>query len=382
VSRLESFPLLKDGDVLNLETIMAVSLQLLLIVVALPGFAGSTCTVDIGGCDRRMRSCSPALWPARQEDVRELLMSRASGAGKKSLHGCFQTFGWVSLFALRGGSKARERLDEGRHGRIARSAQKQGNCAGGPQKEGSEEVLVDPLEAELGDDCVDEATRQEIMSNVAYPPYPESPGPEVFSGDLLDDALRFDEAGVELDDRDEESWAAAAAAVRAAAPAGVPSDRPWDDFSFTSHSSYRPAPQVASDASQRGRQGDAGKSTRPLSASAGSYSARGFVGGGALFGHASLASTSEYPDSAACNARLWQRELFEAALAGDARTVAERVLDQGVDVNARCQERTVELHHVRWAGLNRSALHFAVLGAHGDHAPDGGRGHRDTVSLY
>ena len=37
----------------------------------------------------------------------------------------------------------------------------------------------------------------------------------------------------------------------------------------------------------------------------------------------------------------------------------ERVLEQGVDVNAPCCSDYVTLHHVRWEGLNRTALHFA-----------------------
>ena len=173
---------------------------------------------------------------------------------------------------------------------------------------GEEGLLVDPLEAEdygLFGDRVDEATRRKIISNVAYPPYPEAPGPEVFSGDVLDDALRFDETGAELDDKDEESWAAAAAAVRAGAPAAVPGDRSADDFSFTGHPAYQPgAHRDAADEDEGGGrmqdetiEGPArviGASTAYYS---GSYSGRSLGSAGALFGHASLASTSEFPVS-------------------------------------------------------------------------------------
>ena len=202
---------------------------------------------------------------------------------------------------LRGGSDSANSLDD--PGRVGQEYKPlRWETADG----GEEGLLVDPLEAEdygLFGDRVDEATRQEIISNVAYPPYPEVPGPEVFSGDLLDDALRFDETGAELDDRDEESWAAAAAAVRAGAPAAVPGDRSADDFSFTSHPAYQPGARRDAADEGGGRMQDEtidgqarviGAATAYNSAS---YSGRSLARGGTLFGHASLASTSEFPVS-------------------------------------------------------------------------------------
>jgi len=59
--------------------------------------------------------------------------------------------------------------------------------------------------------------------------------------------------------------------------------------------------------------------------------------------------------------RVWQRELWAAAVEGDVETVRDRIVDKKVDVNTRCTEEYVDIMACNWRGINRTALHFACL---------------------
>ena len=59
--------------------------------------------------------------------------------------------------------------------------------------------------------------------------------------------------------------------------------------------------------------------------------------------------------------RVWQRELWAAAVEGDVETVRDRIVDKKVDVNTRCTEEYVDIMECNWRGINRTALHFACL---------------------